>query len=383
MRAAKPPYIKYYKSCSQYIALLGLVLLSIAVHAKTSTISSLRLIGKYELPPSLVVNNTVIGGLSGLDYDQARKEWVIISDDKAQGGPVRFYRARMGYDLHGVHRVSIHKAVLLNDPYQRPYQDNTQLVPDAEAIRVDPYDGSIWWIGEGYIAQGGYPKIVKDPAIFHSSTKGQYLHTLPTLANLNASATEKQGPRHNKGLEGLSFSADGRTLWAAMEGPMFQDSQKSTMTQGAYSRITHFTRQGQVLAQYAYGLDPIPAQFSDAQDRLSAGVSAILALDANRLIVVERFFAVNQGAVIKLYEVKTDHASDIQAMPALNKQVFSPLQKRLLLTLDHTTYPNMDNIEGISWGHQLENGHDSLVLVSDNNFSSQQSIQFLVFEVIP
>ncbi|NGY85135.1 esterase-like activity of phytase family protein (plasmid) [Bacillus megaterium] len=43
----------------------------------------------------------------------------------------------------------------------------------------------------------------------------------------------------------------------------------------------------------------------------------------------------------------------------------------------------LDNIEGISWGPKLPNGHDSLVLVSDDNFNRNQVTQFLAFEVLP
>jgi len=45
--------------------------------------------------------------------------------------------------------------------------------------------------------------------------------------------------------------------------------------------------------------------------------------------------------------------------------------------------PKIDNIEGMSFGPDLPNGHRSLVLVSDNNFNPDQITQFLVFEVLP
>jgi hypothetical protein len=367
---------------SHYIVMLGLVFISVMVQAKAWAIHSLRLIGQYEIPADLVINDTLVGGLSGLDYDKKRKDWVMVSDDKAQTGPVRFYRVQLLYDLQKVYRFSVDKVVPLKDMEQRYYQDNTQLVPDAEAIRVDPQDGSIWWVGEGYIAPGKYPKKVKDPAIFHAGADGHYIATLPTLTHLSASATDRLGPRHNKGLEGLSFSADGQTLWAAVEGPLFQDSPKLAFPPH-YSRITHFNRQGEVLAQYAYQLDPTPTQFLHKPGKVAEGISDILALDRDRLIVIERVSVENNGTVIKLYETTTKNASHIHLTPTFQATDFSPLQKRLLLTLDNTMYPKIGNIEGISWGHVLENGHASLILVSDNNFSATQPTQVFVFEVIP
>jgi hypothetical protein len=68
---------------------------------------------------------------------------------------------------------------------------------------------------------------------------------------------------------------------------------------------------------------------------------------------------------------------------------FRPLSKRLILNLDtlpelgSSRLPKIDNIEGVSFGPTLPNGHRSLVLVSDNNFNPDQITQFLAFEVVP
>jgi len=46
-------------------------------------------------------------------------------------------------------------------------------------------------------------------------------------------------------------------------------------------------------------------------------------------------------------------------------------------------FQSLDNIEGITFGPKLTNGHDTIILVSDNNFSKKQRTQFLAFEIIP
>ena len=43
----------------------------------------------------------------------------------------------------------------------------------------------------------------------------------------------------------------------------------------------------------------------------------------------------------------------------------------------------VDNVEGITFGPRLPNGHQTLVLVADNNFSAQEQTQFFLFEVVP
>ena len=41
-----------------------------------------------------------------------------------------------------------------------------------------------------------------------------------------------------------------------------------------------------------------------------------------------------------------------------------------------------DNIEGVTFGPRLANGHKTLVFVADNNFSPLEKAQLLLFEVI-
>lgn len=58
--------------------------------------------------------------------------------------------------------------------------------------------------------------------------------------------------------------------------------------------------------------------------------------------------------------------------------------RQQLSKVTHGT-PKVDNIEGISFGPKLSNGHLSLIVVADNNFSAfgEQLSQFIVFEVLP
>ena len=65
------------------------------------------------------------------------------------------------------------------------------------------------------------------------------------------------GPQENLAFEGLSFAADGSSLWLAMEGPLYEDGDNATAEQGATVRFTNIDRSGNVLGQYAYPMiDP-------------------------------------------------------------------------------------------------------------------------------
>ncbi len=83
--------------------------------------------------------------------------------------------------------------------------------------------------------------------------------------------------------------------------------------------------------------------------------------------------------------------TDISAIDSLNGltatqlQTIAPVQKRLILDLDSLKLPNSDgnhptgtdNIEGLAFGPKLADGRQSIVLVSDNNFSATQFTQII------
>ena len=117
------------------------------------------------------------------------------------------------------------------------------------------------------------------------------------------------------------------------------------------------------------------------------GVHA-LAIDEHRLLVIERAGVQDALGVfhefVRVYEMDVRGATDVKAMPALAGASYTAASKRLVLDMNALNLPRLDNIEGISWGPTLANGHASLVMVSDDNFHDKiQVTQFLVFEVLP
>ena len=154
----------------------------------------------------------------------------------------------------------------------------------------------------------------------------------------------------------------------------------------AIARLTRLDRNGKVLAQFAYPLDPIQAVPTGKNG--DNGVSEILALDEHRALVPERSGVEGADGIwklyIRIYAIDTTGATDIAAIPALASANYIPVAKRLVIDLAKTAdLGAVDNIEGMSWGPALPDGKRSLVLVSDNNFNPVQTTQFLAFEVTP
>ena len=109
-----------------------------------------------------------------------------------------------------------------------------------------------------------------------------------------------------------------------------------------------------------------------------------MATDNNgTLLALERSFTAGKGNTVKLYEVQTQGALDVSSQNDLFNEsenaafeIDPAVDKRLLVDFaDLGITP--DNLEGLALGAQLENGSQSLIVVSDNNFSETQTTQFI------
>lgn len=349
-------------------------------------IGQLRFIGEQRIALKHNFQNTVVGGLSGIDYDATRDVWILASDDRSAEGPARFYTARLSYDAQAFHAIGLTGVHIFKQadgsdyPGVFDYLHRGGEVADIESVRVDPRDGSLWYASEGSRMLG------LAPFVKHADSDGAHPVALPLPAMFNVKRGSDTGPRDNLSFEGLTFAPDGNSLWVAMEAPLYQDGKPPTPTQGAYSRITRYARGGRVLGQYAYPIDAIPAAPAPGH-AADNGVSEILAERGGGLLVLER--AAVQGEdgkyrnYIRLYEADPAGASDVQARLSLKEGQFVPLSKRLVLNLNTLGLDRLDNLEGMAWGPRLPNGHASLVMVSDDNFYAGQVTQFLAFDVAP
>jgi hypothetical protein len=249
---------------------------------------------------------------------------------------------------------------------------------DVEAIRFDPVDGSVWYTSEGDRGRGLHPFIRR------ASKSGLFIEQLPNHAPFAMHRSPRTGPRNNLAFEGMTFSRDGLSLWVAMEGPLWQDGPTPSPSAGAMVGITQYSRSGQVLRQVAYPVDAIPA--APAKGKFGDnGVTEILAVDGEHLLIAERSAVQNAAGrysnFIRIYEMDISGATDVRGFMSLAVADFQPVVKRLVLDLNTLALPKLDNIEGMAWGPKLANGNNSLVLVSDDNFSGSQVTQFLAFEV--
>jgi hypothetical protein len=352
--------------------------------------SAVRLdfLGERELPNAMAFQGTTVGGLSAISYDARTGTYFVISDDRSQTGPARFYTAHVDFTdgtLTGVDLTGTHPWLRPDGTTFPPTSTATSTVaPDPEGIAVDPRDGTLAWTSEGerIVASDG-PALLGDPWIRRAAPTGTYTGQIPLPPQLHMNSQEF-GPRKNQTLEGVTFTPDGRRIVTAMEDPLYQDGDDPTPEHGALTRITvHDARTGQPLAQYAYPLEPLfatpPAGSTDTN-----GVSDIVALDHDRFLVLERasIYSDNNWKA-RIYLVDLHGATDVLGRDSLtdpSAQRVQPVRKTLVTDLsDVPGLPRVDNVEGITLGPRLPDGRRTVVLVSDDNFAARQVTQFIAF----
>lgn len=368
----------------QILAGALLALVASGAVARPSTPPSppgVRLIGIATIPQDASPDGTTIGGLSGIDYDPRTGDWYAISDDRSEHGAARFYRMRIDYDHDRPPVVTMLGATPLRNEQGKtfPAPGTGREASDAESIRVVPGSSELIWSSEGD-ARDGF-----GPAVRRMSGDGTTQGRLPLPASFDFDPSGRQGPRPNLSIEGLSFTDSGRRLWLSLEAPLHQDGDLSRATNGAVVRFTQLAYpSGKLIRQLAYPVDPIGPY---TRGRLADnGVSEILALDRKHLLVIERSGVQDANGDFnfrsRVYCARTTGATDVSTFPSLRNQVYRPMRKTLAIDFSTFVNKNIGNVEGVTIGPTLSNGHASLVFIIDNDFSPRRRTQVVVVEAM-
>ena len=350
----------------------------------------LTYVGQQVLPHGYPFANTIVGGLSGIDYDASTGRFWVISDDRSEFNPARFYEialdvskfnksANPGHD--GVTVIATQTLKRLDGTTFPDYRTAPALSADPESIRIHAPSGRLIWSSEGERnVRTGQPPALAQPHVWEMERDGRMLRPFVIPDKFRITAANR-GIRRNLGFEGMTFTPDHSTLWVAAENALLQDGPMTSMTESSPTRVIAFDyASGQPKAEYVIDVSPIPAATPVTNGASDNGISEILAIDDHRLLMIERAFVQGIGSFIKLFVVDLSDATDVSRIDALAGQQYRPAAKRLLLDLA-TLGIRLDNLEGMTWGPRLPNGHRSLVMVSDDNFNARQVQQFLLFDV--
>ena len=331
-----------------------------------------RLLDDYTIPEDLVIDNTKVGGLSGIEH--VNGSYVLVCDHPSDP---RFYKAGILLSGESIDTVIISEVVRLD----LPQTDGKQNF-DLESIVFDSNSNQYYISSEGGISDG------IDPAVLKVSPEGKVQEFLSLPENLLAKSDKE--PRNNGSLEGLAESFDKKGIWAAMELPLKSDGPKPKLIRTKSPvRITYFDKAtGEATRQFPYLLEPI-AKIPWLYFAVN-GVTDLLEYAPDKFLILERGFAAGHGQngnTVRIYDVDASLGTNTLDRNNLKVSFYNPAKKTLLYDFKwakkYLSEGFIDNIEGITLGPDLPNGNKSLILISDNNFNSMgpQANQVILMEL--
>ncbi len=347
----------------------------------------LEFLAEYRLPAAAYAGAPV-GGLSAISYDPRQGRYYALSDDRARLGPARVYTLAIALTPAGEFAdVAIEAVTTLKTASGEPFAPGTI---DPEGLSIAP-GNTLYISSEGATAAGIAPFVAQ-----FDRASGQLLQELPLPSRyLPVADTETtpdppaRGVQENQGFEALTLSSFGRTApegdpyraFVATEGAIVADTLPPASAAPPRVRWLHYfigpVGEPVVVAEHAYLLEPTPL------GSISYGLSEMLALPpAGHFLVLERNYGLG-GFGARLFEAVVANATDISRVESLAREDLGslvPIQKQLVLDFESLDI-TLDNLEGMTLGPRLPDGSQTLLLVSDNNFRTEQFTQLLLFRL--
>ena len=346
------------------------------------TVSSIEYIGEVVFPTGEMFDGTEIGGLSSITYDTTRQVYYTLSDDQGNrpsGDPVRYYTLDIDISDGWLNDGDV-AFVDVTTMFER---NRTPFAPgglDPEGL-VLANNGQLFMSSEGNILTDP----IIDPFIRRYNLNGVATAAMPIPSKYIPNGID-WGVRQNLSFESLNMTPDGNGLVTAGEGALFQDGPRSTFTNSSLARILTFDVKRQLpVSEFVYEVGP----WAEPSGIFGVnGIVEVLPIDnVGTTLVMERSFSVGgtmgggTGNVVKIYQTSNMGATDVLAVDALydggSPISLTPVSRDMIFAFDDLGIP-IDNIEGMTFGPVLPDGRQSLVIVSDNNFSPIQFTQFIV-----
>ncbi len=339
------------------------------------SIAHLEFLGEARIPGGLLVEGSPVGGLSGITYDSRQDVYLTVADDPSARAPARFYTLRidLGQGRLESDGVQVEAMTVILSPTGEIME---RLSIDPEGIALHPE-------GDLFISSEGQVRRQVAPFVRRFTRAGAFLQELPLPDRYLPVLEETGGPRHNLVFESLTLTPDGTLLFTAMENALVEDGPAAALGIASPSRLLRYELEGGTLAaEYLYLAEPVVAAASVPDGLEVSGLVDLLALDGETLLAMERSFSMGVGNSIRLFLARLSGATDISGIPelaAVDLGSLVPVEKELLLDLgDLGIY--LDNLEGMTLGPPLEDGRQTLLLVSDDNFNPLvQTTQILAF----
>jgi hypothetical protein len=330
-------------------------------------------LGVVSFDTGLLYNNTEVGGISAIAYDEKRRVYYLLSDDRSEKSPARFYSATIDLADGSLERddVTFTDVTFLHDQHGLTFPPGSV---DPEGIALVPPELLI--ISTEGSADADRPI---DPFVRVFNLLGRQLFELEVPDTFLPDGKETSGVRNNKGFESLSATPGRNHLYTASENALYQDGPETSLKTDSPSRILEYDLRSKEPAQeFVYMASPIPKSSIPPGLYADSGLVELLALDnSGTFLALERSYAAGVGNTVRLYQISTTGATDVSAFNSLKGHPFTPVSKKLIADFEQDLGIKPDNLEAMTFGPKLPDGRDLLIVVSDNNFNVNQQTQII------
>jgi len=344
------------------------------------TITNLDFLGEATFPTGFTFADTEVGGISSLTYDAANNLFYALSDDCSSVNDARFYTLDIDLSDGSLDEgdIEFSGVTTLLNVEESPFSTSS-LDPEGIALTSE---------GTLFISSEGDADNLVDPFIGEFSLDGQIFDELTIPDKFLPTTDKSSGIQNNQALESLTITPAQKYLFTANENALLQDGESSSLESGSLVRILKYDRATEeVIGEFLYETDAIPVPPNPADGFADNGLVELVAINnTGTLLALERSFAEGVGNNIRLYQVNLQGATDVSGVDGLLNEageitdIDAIARKKLLLDFSDLGI-TLDNSEAVSFGEKLPDGRQTIIVASDNNFSENQSTQFLAFAI--
>ena len=130
----------------------------------------------------------------------------MISDDRSEKNPARFYEAQIIINKSKIDSVFFTDVKFLKNTSGNNYPNSNSdpyHTPDPEALRYNPKNNTFIWSSEGERIVKPDKIVLEDPAMTEITADGNYIDTFQLPSQLHMHPHES-GPRQNSVFEGIT-----------------------------------------------------------------------------------------------------------------------------------------------------------------------------------
>tara|TARA_Y100000780_G_C13695703_1_gene421768 strand:+ start:29065 stop:31668 length:2604 start_codon:yes stop_codon:yes gene_type:complete len=276
----------------------------------------LKLFADYNIHSNTVFKKerTLLGGLSALRFDQENSKLYFLSDDKGHYGEPRIYVYDYSFESQEI-KLFEDKLIKFKKPATIPMKGEQKTTKQQSfSWGMDPEGMDFGSNGE-IIISSEVDDLSSGNGITVFSPEGVKISNLDIGKDFVKEGFD-HGMQHNKGFESLSISPSKNSLFVANESTLSQDKKYTWKDgncrwrdcinfTGEAIRIAKYSKEGTTYKekdQYFYVLD----------NEVDNGVSEVLALDENNLLVLERSWDNSRRKITaKIFHVNLKSAQPI------------------------------------------------------------------------